>query len=273
MLAARGLAGQDADAAALVEHYSGNPLALKLVAQTVQELFGGEIGAFLAVEAPIFDDIRAVLDQQYARLSALEHEILLWLAIGREPMTAVELRANLLQPGAPRDFVEALRGLQRRGLLEQAAHGDGAAFALQNVILEYLTDQVVDEACGAIEGEQVERFNRHALLKAQAKEYVRQSQARLILQPIVERLAGRLGRAGVEQQLQRLLASLRERTPRLPGYAGGNLLNLLLQLGVDLHGYDFSHLSVWQADLRGVVDAAINFSHADLSHSRLYRRF
>ncbi|HET9220883.1 MAG TPA: hypothetical protein VFO07_00180, partial [Roseiflexaceae bacterium] len=136
-----------------------------------------------------------------------------------------------------------------------------------NVILEYLTERLVDEACGAIEGAHVERFNRHALLKAQAKEYVRQTQARLILQPVVEQLAGRVGRAGVEAQLRRLLANLRERTPRLPGYAGGNALNLLLHLGVDLHGYDFSQLSVWQADLRGVASAAINFSHADLSHS------
>ena len=63
--------------------------------------------------------------------------------------------------------------------------------------------------------------------------------------------------------------SLRARTPQAPGYAGGNVLNLLLHLGRDLRGYDFSDLSVWQADLRGVVDAAINFSHADLSHAPL----
>ncbi len=79
-----------------MERYSGNPLALKLVAQTVQELFGSQIGDFLAVEAPIFDDIGAVLDQQHARLSVLEQEILCWLAIRREPTTAVELRADLL---------------------------------------------------------------------------------------------------------------------------------------------------------------------------------
>ncbi len=63
------------------------------------------------------------------------------------------------------------------------------------MILEYLTGRLVDEACSAIEGEHVERFNRHALLKAQAKEYVRQTQARLIVQPVVERLT-RLGRPG-----------------------------------------------------------------------------
>ena len=72
MLNARGLTSQQADASALVTHYSGNPLALKLVAQTVQELFAGDIGAFLAVDAPIFDDIRTVLDQQFARLTPLE---------------------------------------------------------------------------------------------------------------------------------------------------------------------------------------------------------
>jgi WD40 repeat protein/DNA-binding SARP family transcriptional activator len=267
MLTARGLPIQDQDGVALVQRYSGNPLALKLVAQTVQELFGGQLGAFLALEAPIFDDIGAVLDQQYARLSALEQDMLLWLAIGRTPMTVVELRADLLQPGSPREFMEALRGLQRRGLLEQAAQPSGAAFAVQNVILEYLTERLVDEICGAIEGEDVQRFNRHALLKAQAKEYIRQTQARLFVQRVAERWAGRVGWAGMEARLRGLLASLRERTPRLPGYAGGNVLNLLLHLGVDPHGYNFSQLSVWQADLRGVASAAIDFSHADLSHS------
>ena len=39
---------------------------------------------FLREETPIFDDIRAVLDQQLARLSALEQELLIWLAIERE---------------------------------------------------------------------------------------------------------------------------------------------------------------------------------------------
>ena len=39
-------------------------------------------------------------------------------------------------------------------------------------------------------------LNRFALLKAQAKEYVRQSQARLILQPVAERLLARLGKEG-----------------------------------------------------------------------------
>jgi hypothetical protein len=140
MLTARGLTGPTVDAAALVARYSGNPLALKLVAQTVQELFSGDITAFLAVEASIFDDIRMVLDQQFARLSTLEQELLLWLAVERDPVTTATLRTNLVQPPPMSRFLDALRALQRRSLLETT----GTGFTLQNVVIEYLTEQLVE---------------------------------------------------------------------------------------------------------------------------------
>ena len=47
-----------------------------------------------------------------------------------------------------------------------------------------MTARLVDDICRAIEHGDLARLNQHALLKAQAKEYVRQSQLRLILQPI-----------------------------------------------------------------------------------------
>jgi hypothetical protein len=87
------------------------------------------------------------------------------------------------------------------------------------------------------------------------------------VQPIAERLLARLGLAAVEARLQRLLASLRARMPQAPGYAGGTILNLLLHLRRDLRGYDFSGLSVWQADLRGVSAPAVSFAGCDLAGS------
>ncbi len=283
LIEARGLPGQAVAAGALAAHYSGNPLALKLVAQTVRELFGGDINAFLATEAPIFGAIRAVLDQQFARLSDLEREILTWLAIEREPTSMPALRANLVDAGTPRDFVEALRALQRRSLLEQAGsapdaspaappirppeQGAGAAFFLQHVIMEHATDRLVEEVCREIADGRPDLLNRHALFKAHARAYVRQSQERRILQPIAERLVARLGQAGLEAQLRHLLATLRSHAVRTPGYAADNILNLLLHLGVDLRGYDFSQFSVWQAYLRGAALPEVNFSQADLAGS------
>ncbi len=91
LLVARGLVGLDSSTAALVERYSGNPLALGLIAEAIHEVFGGDIDAFLAEAAPIFDDIRDVLDQQFARLTPPERDLLLWLAVAREPLSEAAL--------------------------------------------------------------------------------------------------------------------------------------------------------------------------------------
>jgi WD40 repeat protein/DNA-binding SARP family transcriptional activator len=260
LLHTRGLADHQAAAAEVVRRYSGNPLALKLVARTIQELFDGDIAAFLSDETLIFDDIRTVLDQQFARLTALEREIMFWLAIEREAISLQTLLENLVHAPVRRDLVEALRALQRRSLIEKTSTG----FTLQNVVLEYLTDVLVARAYAELAGGTVDLLQRHALLKAQARQYVRQSQRRLILQPLAQRLIGAFGPVKLAAMLHALLARLRSEAPGAPGYAGGNLLNLLLYLGIDARGYDFSALSVWQADLRDARLPDVDLTGADL---------
>jgi hypothetical protein len=74
----------------LIEHYAGNPLALKMVAAGTQELFNDNIAPVLQyVEQGIliFDDIRDLLERQFQRLSAVEEEVMYWLAINREPVS------------------------------------------------------------------------------------------------------------------------------------------------------------------------------------------
>lgn len=290
-LKARGVVGAPQDLAALVQQYSGNPLALKLVAETVQSLFAGDIAAFLQAQTFVFDDIRDVLDQQFARLTPLERELMVWLAIVREPVSYTTLRNLLAHPPAPRVVLEAVRSLQRRLLLETYEEG----FGLQNVVLEYITDRLIENIVRELEddkaqplrvearrkeqvtadkteaaiGEPTARhtqpsyLNRYALVLAQAKDYVRASQTRLLLQPIGQHLLTHRGERGAEQQLQSVLTHLH--TAPVPGYAAANLLHLLVQLGMDLRGYDFSRLAVWRAYLRGVALAQVNFTEADLT--------
>jgi WD40 repeat protein/DNA-binding SARP family transcriptional activator len=263
LLSERGLTGLGTSAAALVERYSGNPLALKLVAEAIQDVFAGDIDAFMGDEALIFDDIRDVLDQQFARLAQLERDILLWLAVEREPMTEAQLWQPFARSTAKRSFLEALRSLLRRSLLEQY----GSAFGLQNVVTEYLTDYLITHSCQEFEAETPDLLHSHALLKAGAKEYVRHSQQRIILQPIGERLLGALGRAGLEALFKRLLAGLHGEQSLQPSYLAGTILNLLLLLGIDLRGYDFANMNVWQAYLRGADLPAVDFTRADLTGS------
>src|SRR5205814_5446260 len=81
LLAEKGVAGSVAEQLRLVEAYAGNPLALKIVARTIVELFDGQIVPFLEHGEVVFGGVRALLDEQYARLSAVEQRLLLWLAI------------------------------------------------------------------------------------------------------------------------------------------------------------------------------------------------
>lgn len=264
MLKDTGLVGSDESWVALIARYSGNPLALKVVTETIRELFGGDIAEFLRAETTIFGGIRDLLAQQYERLSELEQELMTWLAIEREPVGPDELRDNLVQPASKAALLESLQALHRRSLLEKS----GGGFSLQNVVMEYLTDRLVETICW--EFKHVKTFalshlNRFAMIKAQAKEFVRASQTRLILKPVADWLLSEFGREGLDIRLKELLSTLRQMKPRQPGYAGGNILNLLFLLNGDIGGLDFSGLTVWQAYLRGRNLCDIDFSYADLA--------
>ena len=265
------LGGSLESAEALVRRYSGNPLALKLAAQAIRELFAGDSQAFLSQAAPIFDNIRTVLNQQFRRLSPLEQELLLWLAIEREPVSGQALADNLVRPVSKRVVLEALGSLQRRSLVEQRP-GFNPTFGLSNVVMEYLTDYLIEQVTQELDLGQPDLFNRLALLKAQANDYIRQSQARLIVQPIAEALVAGWGAAGVETRLRRLLGRWRAGGSP-PGYAAGNILNLLRRMGIEASGYDFSGLTVWQADLRDMALPQVNFAGADLSRSLFTETF
>jgi hypothetical protein len=53
----------------LIKRYQGNPLALKMVAELLKDLFDRNIAAFLAQETLLFKDIRDLLAHQFDRLS------------------------------------------------------------------------------------------------------------------------------------------------------------------------------------------------------------
>ncbi len=259
----KGLQGAEHDWEVLVAHYEGNPLVLKLVAQVIREVFGGTITAFLKDGELFFRDVRDVLEQQMKRLSALEEEIVSWLAIEREAITLSDLQENIVHSVPKGELQEALRSLQRRQLIETSATGS----TLHHVIMEYLTERFVDRVCEEIKTGTLVLFERHALLKAQAKDYIRESQHRLILLPLAHCLLTLFGKEALKQRFKSLLVMLRAQHDQRPSYAAGNVLNLLIQLRCDLSNYDFSHLTVCQAYLQSVALPSVNFAHANLARS------
>lgn len=248
---------------ALVEYYSGNPLALKIAATNIKYVFDGDVGEFLNQGTAIFGDIKELLAQQFERLPEIEQEIMYWLAIKREPVTLVELRADMVAPAPQIRLAAALESLGRRSLLEKTQ----ASFTLQPVVMEYVTSRFIEQICREITTRELILFCNHALMQATAKDYIRDTQVRLLLQPVFEGLLAMLkSQSHVESALKQILAMLKEQAPQ-HNYAGGNVLNLLCQMQTELSGYDFSHLTVWQADLRRVSLHQVNFAYANLAKS------
>ncbi len=263
LLQDRGLAGSGEEWAALHRRCSGNPLALQIVAETIRELFAGDISRFLSQETFLFGGIAALLEQQRARLSSLEQDIMFWLAVAREPVTPYELAHDLVAQPTETAVLAALHALRHRFLVEHTETG----FTLQNVVLEYFTAALIDQVCAEICAGSPDILQRYGLLKTGAKSFVRESQRSLILTPIVNCAARQLGPLGLRDQFDSMLVQLRRAEQRLADYAGGNILNLMVQAGIDLRGQDFSHLALWQADLRNVTALDLDLRRADLSQS------
>ncbi len=256
----KGIVGEAQSVEKLIDLYAGNPLALKLVSQFILEVFNGEITAFLRDGQRIFSDIQDVLDQQVQRLSPLEQEIMYWLAIERETVSFQKVNDDLVHPVPRRMIQAAFQSLRRRYLIETSASG----FTLQNVVMEYMTERFVTCICEELHTGVLSLFSSHALMQALAKEYVRESQIRLILQPVAQYLLATFGKGESESTLKRILTLLQETDTQKPNYTAGNSLNLLIQLGYDLHGYNFSHLTIKQAYLRGVSLPEVSFASSHL---------
>jgi WD40 repeat protein/transcriptional regulator with XRE-family HTH domain len=254
ILKAKGLELDEADTQGqeLIRRYSGNPQALHLVATAIQREFLGDVDDFLEEEGAAVEDVRSLLDQHLTRLAPLERSILFWLAINREPVGLEELMEDLLPPVTKREVRSALRGLSDRYLIETV----GKQFSLQNVIMEFVTDRFVERVSEELSTQQFDLFHTHALIKATAKDYVRQTQIRLILKPVIN-LATSL------RNLSEIIASQKhKKIDNLGSYLIGNFLNILVQQEYELTNFSFSGLSIRQVSFQDRSLKDVDFSNS-----------
>ncbi|MBF2029334.1 MAG: AAA family ATPase [Oscillatoriales cyanobacterium C42_A2020_001] len=255
----------------LIQHYAGNPLALKMVAAAIQEIFNSNISEFLRVLGTlVFDDIRDLLDRQFNRLSFMEKEVMFWIAVNREVISFTELRDDILCPISRQKLPGILRSLKHRFLIEATPDG----FTQQPVVMEYVTNRFIEQISREIlapspsPSSPVPLLQTHALLKATTKDYIRDSQTRLILAPITDRLLALLrSPLAVEQRCRNCLAELQQTSPPLPGYAAGNLINLLHHFQTDLAQLNLSKLTIRQAQFQKTDLHYVNLENTEIVRS------
>ncbi|WP_392531266.1 NB-ARC domain-containing protein [Nostoc sp. C117] len=241
----------------LTEMYNGHPLALNIVTNEIKDLFDGNIADFLLQGTPLCNGIIQMLDKQCNRLSSIQNSIMYWLAINREPVSIKELDEDVISTSAnsKRLIQNALEYLKRRSLIESVA----GCFTLQNFVMEYLIDKFIVQISEEIKNGEFENFNSHALIKALAKDYVRETQIRLILKPVADSLDD------IETQLLICLETVRNKNRFKTGYIVGNILNLLCWAKINLRNYNFSYLTIKQAYLQGQSLHHVNFTGVDFS--------
>ncbi len=127
----------------LIALYRGNPLALKIVATTIQDVFGGSVDEFLGGSSVFVGDFGEILSQQFQRLSPIEKQILYALALERHSVSFFQLRDLLHNWASTSKLTQAWESLRRRSLLENTTEG----FTLQPVVMKYVTEQLIKQIC------------------------------------------------------------------------------------------------------------------------------
>jgi hypothetical protein len=219
----------------LIRLYRGNPLALKIVATMIKNLFGGDVSSFLGQQTIVFGDLNDILDEQFERLSALEQELLYWLAIECRPIPLAKLQADLLSPISTGELFEALGSLLRRELIDRSTNAGEILFSIeQPVVTHYVLGRLTEEIYAEIEVVsqtlKVEALNllRSHVIGFEDDPVQAEQQQRLIQQPIQDKLY-RLFRdeTVMEAQLMNMLMMLEGKPSLAVGYARNNLQLLL----------------------------------------------
>jgi WD40 repeat protein/ABC-type dipeptide/oligopeptide/nickel transport system ATPase subunit len=275
---AKQLSGSRVGRTRLRELYSGNPLALNIIATSICDLFDGEIDEFLAEGVSMFGGIRHILQQQFDRLQPAEQQLMYWLAIERDWISPAELHPQIVPATTKLRLFSTLELLSRKSLIERS----GGKFTQQAVVMEFITTLSIDRVSSELTDWDVhaERsptlplWLSHPLLSAQSPAYLHVIQKRLILAPIANHLLLHFGnRSAVDRHLRSILASLQTHYPGVLHYGGGNLVNLFRYLQIDLTGSNFAGLPIWQADLQGATLHNVNFSGADFAKSIFTHNF
>ncbi|NET01493.1 MAG: ATP-binding protein [Sphaerospermopsis sp. SIO1G1] len=142
----QGLATSDyTDINILINHYSGNPLFLKLVTATIKNMFCGNIYQFLEYRTFIFGDIRKNLDQQFSCLSEIEKYIMYWLVLNPDVKAVFTLNDQILPVSSSkissRIILENLESLQQKSYIYIQSANIFIFQVWKEYIIQYLQEQ------------------------------------------------------------------------------------------------------------------------------------
>ncbi|WP_341733175.1 NB-ARC domain-containing protein [Microcoleus sp. EPA2] len=121
----------------LIELYQGNPLWLKLVAQTINNLFSGRGSQYLSYQ-PVFlaDELTPILQQHYQRLSEIEKQAIALISNESDPVSFTLLMSKC--QGSQVELFKAIQSLDRRGIIAKLSCESETIFTIPPVLKQYI---------------------------------------------------------------------------------------------------------------------------------------
>ena len=278
LLEASSLQGTQEQKASLGQRYGYSPLALQIVGGSIRDVFDGDISLFLEEDTLLFNGAKKLLDIQFERLIPLEKTVMYWLAINREWTSLSELMSDIYPRCNKSKLLEAIESLRWRSLIERRSN----TYTQQPVVMEYVTvclieaigDELLDPECFDADQSYPPLLSSYALIKTTVQDYIRDSQYRLILDPILQELETHLrSPQALISQFQKLIRAIASIDFHRASYAGGNLLNLCCQSQLPVKDLDFSTLTIRQAFLQNSSLHELNLSHASFSQTAFTQAF
>lgn len=127
----------------LINVYRGNPLWLKIVATTIQEIFRGRVAEFLKYDMLFLgEELAANLHPQINRLSELEKQLISRLSREVNPVSIEQLLKDAEL--SPSELFNALQSLGRRSLVEIEEQENETLFSVCPVVRQYVISNPVN---------------------------------------------------------------------------------------------------------------------------------
>jgi WD40 repeat protein len=264
------VAGELSELQEISDRCQGNPLYLRIIANTIANNFSGDLAAFLDSDRYTYAKISNILTTQLARLSTDEKLLVYYLAIQREPVSIESMIIHFEPLGLDRSLPTTVDSLIKRSIVQAIGSNNlistklankpsqNKRYTLQNVILEFTTDRLREDLSLelAIPAEGLFFFNHLPLHPTTSPAYIREIQQRLFLQPLSRDLAQSHGTNAITY-LQSLIPLIRSLTPL--GCGAGNILNLAHALHADFTGWDLTNLHLAEIDFQQVLLRQVDF--------------
>ncbi|NEQ48394.1 MAG: AAA family ATPase [Leptolyngbya sp. SIOISBB] len=122
----------------LISAYSGNPLALRIIAATIHELFDGSVAEFLSQNTLFLGDFKYLLHQQFKRLSPMEQEVIMVISQHNASITLSDIFESITTEIRKSELMAVVNSLSRRSLLEQAKRDNVTVYSLQPTVEKYV---------------------------------------------------------------------------------------------------------------------------------------